>query len=393
MTSFEKIAEAFRGALGRDPEVLVRAPGRVNLLGAHVDYHEGWVLPGAIDRAIWLAAARSESRRNTWHALDLGETASIDLDDLPPPVGERERLRSSWRDYPAGALWALRRDHGSPPALDVVFGGNLPRGAGVSSSAALEVAFLLAWRELGELDLDLDVIAALGRSIENTYIGVASGIMDQQASLWGREGQLLLLDCRDLSKRWVPLPADCSVLVADSGVRRRLAGSAYNERARECAEALADLQRSGFKAHTLRDVLPTDLEHAEGVLPERLLRRVRHVVEECARVRRGAEVLGDGNLEEFGGLMRASHQSSRDLYEVSIAELDTLASAAGSAEGCYGARLSGGGFGGCVTALVRQESASAVKEGMAQAFSSQFGRAPEVLECRIHAGAEAVRCG
>ena len=393
ITSFEEIAESFRGAFGRHPEVLVRAPGRVNLLGAHIDYHEGWVLPGAVDRSIWLAAARTEAERNTWHALDLGESVTVDGGALPPPVGERQEPISTWQDYPAGVVWALRHEAGEPPALDAVFGGNLPRDAGVSSSAALEVAFLLAWNELGDLDLEPDAIAALGRSIENRYIGVGSGIMDQQASLWGRMGQLLLLDCRDLSKRWITLPPDCSVLVADSGVRRRLAGSSYNQRVLECAEALAELQRSGIGARTLRDVLPADLVRAKDLLPARLFRRVRHVVEECSRVQHGAQVLADGNLTELGDLMRASHESSRDLYEVSIPELDALASTAWSAEGCYGARLSGGGFGGCVTALVQHESASAVAETVRQAFSARFGRSPAVFECRIEAGAEAIRCG
>ena len=387
-----RVETTFRQRFNADPEILVRAPGRINLIGAHVDHSEGWVLPGAIDRAVWLAArpARDEAAA-TVVAIDLDDEATLDPAAIPPPVTERPAPKAEWVDYPRGVAWALTRAGHPPPGLDVVFAGDVPMGGGVSSSAAVEVAFLTAWNELAGSPLDGVTLARLGRQSENGYLGVASGLMDQYASLHGRAGHLLLLDCRRLEHREVPLPPGLAVVVFDSGVSRALAGSSYNDRPRECAEALEVLRRRLPDARTLRDVSLEDLDRWEDDLAPPLDRRARHVVEECARVLRGAEALTAGDVAACGRLIDGSHASSRDLFEVSVPELDRLAAAASAADGCYGARLSGAGFGGCAVALVEQDAVTAVVEAVRDAFHDRFGRRPEWFECSIADGAQCWR--
>jgi galactokinase len=386
----EKIADAFQERFRRPPQVVSRAPGRVNLLGAHVDHQEGWVLPGAIDRAIWLAAGRRHDRRLLLHALDFGEVLEIELDALPPPRPERAGDRASWADLPTGVAWALQLSGTKPCGMDAVFGGDLPIGAGVSSSAAVEMAFLLAWEQLGDFSLDDVSRARLGRRVENDYLGVGSGLMDQLVSLKGRNGEVLLIDCRTLHCEAVPLPPGLVVLMADSIGRRRLVESGYNSRQQECAEALSRLRRRFPGLQTLRDLTADDLRKVAGYLEPRLERRVRHVVTECARVLVGVEALETGDLEKLGSLMRSSHESSRDLFEVSTRELDLLAEVAWSQPGCYGARLSGGGFGGFVGALVEEEALDAVQGALSEAFSRSFDRSTSFFTCRFAEGARVI---
>ena len=387
------VTEAFRQHFDRAPEVVVRAPGRVSLLGAHVDYSEGWVITGAIDRAVWLAAAPAAGTEARVHALDLDARAKLDLAHLPPPLADREDGRASWIDYPAGVAWVLRETGRQPPAMDVVFGGDVPIGAGVSSSAAVEMAFLLAWEAIAEhqrangFGLDGVTRAQIGMSCENDYLGVMSGIMDQFSSLHGAAGKLVFLDCRSLEHELLPLPESASVLVADSGVRRRLTDFGYNDRRGECREAVVFLLSRLDEIETLRDVSLEDFELHSHILPMPLRRRARHAIEECRRVLQGAEALKRGDLAAFGRLIRQSHLSSRDLYEVSVPETDVLAASAWAVDGCHGARLVGGGFGGCVMALVETAAVDGVRAAMIRAFAREFGREPEVFACSIADGA------
>lgn len=397
--SREGIAEAFESRYGRPPEVVVRAPGRVNLLGAHVDTSEGWVLPAAIDRAVWLAAATRLARGRgelTVAALDLEAEKTLLLDHLPPPrserAGDKQADEDAWVDLPAGLAWTLLKSGRRPPEVDVAFSSDIPMGAGVSSSAAVEMAFLLAWETLALQTGDAWGLsgmerARLGQQVENGYLGVRSGIMDQFASLHGREGRAILLDCRSLENRLVSIPDSTAILVADSGLRRRLGASGFNDRQGETRRALEGLQELLPRLATLRDVSLEDLELWEHRLGVDLRRRARHVVEECIRVRAGARALETRDLEAFGMFMRASHRSSRDLFEVSLPELDELAAAAWSAEGCLGARLSGGGFGGCVTALVEAGAVEGVSRAIRTAFHDRFGRSPDLWVARVSAGA------
>lgn len=380
------IERAFGDSFGATPEVVVRAPGRVNLLGAHVDYSGGWVLPAAIDRSIWLAARRSSSERGRLVACDLNaratlEGASVDPAGAPYP---------EWSRYPRGVFWALHHRGYSPPSIDAVFGGDLPRGAGVSSSAAVEVAFCLAFEALGGFELEGRERALLGRRVENEVVGVQSGVMDQFASIFGEEGHALLLDCLTLDHESIPISSQAIVVVADSGVRRRLLGSGFNDRRAECTEAVARLSSVLPDLRGLRDVTLEQLDAHRPLLPDPLAQRVQHVVEECARVLQGAAALRAGRLEALGSAMRDSHCSSRDLYQVSLPELDVLAETAWGVSGCYGARLAGGGFGGCVTALVAEGSFEQLEARWAEAFARRFARRPATFRCRIAGGAEVV---
>ena len=387
--SCDEVATAFGRRYGRRPQVLVRAPGRVSLLGAHVDYSEGWVISGAIDRAVWLAAAATDGLTRI-AALDLGETATLDLARLPPPVPERTGGGATGVDLPAGVAWALAEAGHRPPTMDVAFAGNVPIGAGVSSSAAVEMAWLLAWEAVaGAAGFGLDGAgrARLGQRAENGYLGVRSGIMDQFSSLHGAAGQLIFLDCRSLAFEHLPLPPTAAVLVADSGVRRCLVDIDYGDRRQQCREAVAILAPHLPGIRTLRDVSCEDFELVSHHLPRLLRRRARHAVEECRRVRDGAAALRRGDLAAFGRLMRRSHLSSRDLYEVSIPELDVLAAAAWATPGCYGARLSGAGFGGCLTVLAEASAVEAVHRAMDDAFHREFARRPEIFACAVGEGA------
>lgn len=380
----DRVRAGFRSRFGRPPEVVVRAPGRINLIGAHVDHHEGWVLPGAIDRSVWLAAARIDRPTLDLVALDLDQRQTVSLEDppLPPAVDG-----GGWWSYPHAVAAALEQQSLPVCGLEAVYGGDLPRAAGVSSSAAVEVAFALAWQTLGRWLASREQLAAAARRAENTYLGVQSGIMDQLASLCGQEGHLLLLDCRDLSYRPIALPRKLVVLVADSGVRRRLAGSAFNERRKQTLSALDHLRRTRPELRSLRDITVSDFDSLARGLPPLSARRARHVVEECARVRRCAAALEGGDLDEVAALVRASHESSRHNQEVSLPELDELAAAAWPVPGCYGARLSGGGFGGCVTALTHVDAVDDVAGAMTDAFAGRFHRRPEIFGCAIADGA------
>lgn len=388
-----RVRDAFREKFGRPPEILVRAPGRVVLLGAHVDYQEARVLPAAIHSAVFLAAARRDDGRLRLAALDLGATAELELAALPPPVPERHPWNSGFADYPAGVVRELAAAGCGVEGLDAAYGGDLPQGAGVSSSAAVEVAFLLAFRELYGLDLDAVAVAGIARRTENHYLGVQSGAMDQLACLEGRAGHAVLVDCRTFGTTALPLGAGLGFLVFDSGVRRRLVDSGFNDRRSECRLAIAILKRFLPCLEVLRDLDAATLADLERHLPAPLDRRVRHAVEEMARVEEGAAALRRGDVGRLGELMRRSQESSRDLYEVSLPELDLLCEAAWRAPGCLGARLMGGGFGGAVAALVEADAAAGVAEAVAATFAKGFGRRPPVFATSPAAGAQILARG
>ena len=375
----EELEARYRRRFGQAPETVVRAPGRLTLLGAHIDYSEGWVLPVAIDRAVYLAAGGRDDGRLDLVAADLGETAMLELAHLPPPVAERDPADSAWTDYVAGVAWALDEAGRAPAGLNVVIGGDLPMGCGLSSSAALESALVLAWEAVSGFRLAPVERARIGHRAEVGYLGLGSGIMDQFVVLHARRGSAVFLDCRSLDHQAIPLPAGSRLVVADSGVERRLVGSEFNSRRRECERAVDLLRVALPEISTLRDVAPAELAEHSVLLPPAIARRARHVVGECRRARQGAAALRAGDGRELGRLMRRSHESSRDLYEVSLPELDTLAAAAWAAPGCLGARFSGGGFGGCVGALVEAGAEGAVAAAMADAFEARFGRRPAIF--------------
>ncbi len=383
----KQVSAAFTKHFSRPPALVARAPGRINLLGAHVDYHEGWVMPAAIDREVWLAAAPIAGATSRIVAADLDQTASLDHGALAPPVPARENRQAHWWDYPGGLLHTLHQLGHEPVAMDVLFTSTVPIGAGVSSSAAVEMAFLLAWEALSAFSLDNLTKAQVGQRTENLYLGVGSGLLDQLASLLGREGHLLFLDCRHFTWEPIPLPAGLSFLVADSGIRRRLTESGFNDRRGESFQALEILRRPLPGLRSLRDLSVDDLEQHVGLLPPRLARRARHVVLECRRVSSGAAALRAGDLSAFADIVQASHASSRDLYEVSLPELDLLADTAAQHPACHGARLMGGGFGGCVGALVQEQESDSVARAMVKAFRRVFNQDLATFSARAAAGA------
>jgi len=357
----------------------------VNLLGAHVDYSEGWVMPAAIHRAVWVAAGPNTRSQLDVEALDLDDHRVVDIDPPARPVALDSRS-PSWVDYPRGVAWALREKGLWPGGMNAVFGGDLPRGVGVSSSAAVEMAFLLAWEEISGFEIEKVEKAQVGVLTENAYLGVQSGIMDQFASLFGRSHHVLCIDCRSLTHETVPVPDHLVLVVTDTQVKRRLVDSNFNDRRAECAEAVDRLRSDFPELQTLRD-LPLESVEVVDTLPEPFGRRARHVVEECARVHQGLEALRRGDLARFSGAVRGSHVSSRDLYDVSIPELDRLAEIAWEFEGCHGARLTGAGFGGCVVAVVERDGAEELVEQQRRGYLESFGSEPVSFVSEFAAGA------
>jgi galactokinase len=376
-----QLRRAFSQAFGASPQVLVRAPGRVNLIGEHTDYNEGFVLPVAIDRAIYIAARARADRRVRLVALDMGQRTEFTLDAIV-----RDET-APWSNYVRGVALFLEQAGYALRGLDGVIRGDVPRGAGLSSSAALEMAAALAFQVTSGLALDRVQMALVGRRAENEFVGVQTGIMDQFVSALGRRDHALWIDCRSLEYRLVPLPADVRIVVADSGVRRGLVASAYNQRRAECEEGVRRLAERLPGIRALRDVSVAAFEAHKDVLPQPVRRRVQHVVYENRRVLDAVAALEHGDLAAMGRLMDASHASLRDLYQVSGPELDALVEIARSVPGCLGARLTGAGFGGCTVNLVEQHAVPAVVAAIERDYPARTGRTPRVYICRAVDGA------
>jgi len=377
------IEEAFKKIFGASPEVVVRAPGRVNLIGEHTDYNDGFVLPAAIDRFIELAGRRRSDRTIRVHSTDFQDSAEFSLDDNQKDSEHR------WSNYLRGVSKFLESDGHHLTGAEIVFGGNVPRESGLSSSAAVEVAATTFWQRLMGLKLDPVYVVKLARRAENEFVGVPCGIMDQFISALGRKEHALFLDCRDLSYRHVPLRGDVKLVVCNSGVKRALAQSEYEVRLKQCNQSVAQLKSVGLAINNLRDVEPEDLETAGEALTELLMRRARHVVTENARVLEAVKALEAGDLERFGELMNASHESLRDDYEVSSKELDTLVELAWNQPGTLGARMTGAGFGGCTVNLVRTDAADAFAEAVSRGYQEALGLKAEIYVCQASDGAMA----
>jgi galactokinase len=372
---------------GYPPSTLARAPGRVNLLGEHVDYNDGAVLPAAIDREVLLAAAPLAERVARLHALDLGEQVEFALDGLERKMDISGAALPAWALYPAAVAWSLQEAGLPVNGVEAVFSSNVPIGAGLSSSAAVEVGFAMVWMALGGWDLDRVRLAQLCQRAENAYVGVNSGLMDQFASANGVEGHALYFDTRSLEWEPVPLPPGTAIVIADSSMRRSLAGSAYNERRASCEQAVAILQEHLPQIRSLRDVSPTEFAAYRDRLPTTVARRAEHVVKEIARVESAVNALKRGEASAFGALMFAGHASLRDLYEVSIPELDMLVEIARGLSGILGARLTGAGFGGCTVNLIQAEAAEEFIQGLSEGYQQVSGRTAQVYLCQASQGA------
>jgi galactokinase len=375
---------------GLSPDIFVRAPGRVNLLGGHVDMHGGPVINIAINREIWLAAAYGTPELVQLHAPDLGGCSTMlslkSLNERKDIVGD---ALPNWALYPAGVAWALQRRGLSVSGINAAFLGNVPMRAGLSSSAAVEETFAIAWQALGNWRLDGGELAVLGTEVEREYIGVGSGIQDQFTCLHARKGHVLWLDCRTLDYRHIPLPSSANIVICDTNTRRELAGSGYTSRAQDGHAAAHTIRLVNPQVETLRDVSPEQLVEFEALLTPNQYRRARHVISEIARVDQGLHVLEQqGNLAAFGRLMNESYWSARDDYGSSSAALDAMWAAATQHDGCFGARYSGGGEAGVIVALVATEAVEDFITCTAARYERAAGRAGElyVVEAAESAG-------
>ncbi len=384
----DRITNIFHETFGRAPIHLVRAPGRVNLLGEHVDYNDGFVLPAAIDRATYIAVSPTNTALSTLVAVDFNQQASFSPQTIPSKTQAEGSPLPEWAHYPAGVMWSLNEDQLETNGINAVYASDVPRGSGLSSSASVEMAFMLAWQTLSNWTLPPMQRALLGQKAENQYVGVNCGIMDQFASACGVENKLLLLDCRSLEWKTIPLPEDVSIVIADTTVRRKLTSGEYNKRRAACEEAVRLLKQDLPNIRSLRDVSVEEFNRFADKLPEEVSKRARHVVEEIERSNQAEALLEAGNIQRFGELMNQCHASLRDFYEVSSPELNAMASIAQSLDGCYGARLTGAGFGGCTANLVAREKADEFARTLGARYKAETGLHPEIYITRASNGAE-----
>ncbi|MCH8978955.1 MAG: galactokinase [Armatimonadetes bacterium] len=382
MAGLESLVSRARGLFserfGGSPEVVSVAPGRVNLIGEHTDYNEGFVFPAAIDRHVVVAARRADSASEVW-SEGFKEAARFS-------VGE-EREMAGWARFPCGVAWTLvRAGFEVRSEIEAVVASDLPVGSGLGSSAAIELAFAGLWNELDGLGLGGKELALLAQRCEHEFIGVKCGVMDQLASSLGRQGQAMLLDSRSLEVEYKPIPKGINIVLCDTGKGRSLGSTAYNERLAECQAVCRDLQVQSLRDATL-DRLRGTYEDRSSVK----YRRARHVLTENQRCVMFSEALDRSNYGAIGRLMEESHSSLRDDYEVSCAELDAMAESARLAPGCIGARMTGAGFGGACIALVEagkaEEFASAAGAGYRKRTD---GFEPAFLTCTAADGARLI---
>lgn len=375
------LADEFRRRFGREPEVVVRAPGRVELIGGHTDYNEGFVMPAAIDRDVLMAGAVAQGDTVRVWSVNFREMSEILLTDI------RRVEEASWSNYIRGVLDQFHRAGRVTPPMELVVEGNIPLGSGLSSSAALEVATACLILKLTDGDMDGREMALLCQRAENEFVGVNCGIMDQFISVLGQAGKTMFLDCRTLDHQFANLPRGTRIVVADSKKPRTLAGSEYNVRRAQCEEAVSILRKHINGIRALRDVSVEDLERHGGKLPDVVRKRARHVVHENERVLQALRALNAGDETEFGNLLNQSHASARDLYEISCDEMNWLQEAAVSVPGCLGSRLMGGGFGGCTVSVVRDEAVDEFRAVVSERYARQTGIEPEISVLNASDGA------
>jgi galactokinase len=364
----------FRERYGAEPALVVRAPGRVNLIGEHTDYNDGFVMPMAIDRAVWIALRRRDDQMVELYSMDFQERAAFDL-------AERDCSSSGWIKYVHAMALVLAEEH-ALNGCEGVIGGDVPIGAGLSSSAAIELAAARAFAALGNIPWDASRMALRAQRAENVWVGVNCGIMDQMISATGKAGHALLLDCRTLQTRHVPIPDGVAVVVLDTATRRGLVDSAYNERRQSCQAAAALLEVAA-----LRDVDAATFAARADRMPELMRKRARHVITENERTLAAADALAAGDVERVGQLMNESHASLQHDFEVSSRELDGIVEIARQQPGCFGARMTGAGFGGCAVALVENSRAAAFAGTVAREYRSAYDLQPNAYVCVAADGA------
>lgn len=383
MIDTAELMAQFTDRFGGAPQIF-RAPGRVNLIGEHTDYNDGFVLPAAIDLATYAACGKRRDKRVVLHSLALDETYEFDIDDLGASP------RRAWTDYVQGVALALRASGRTLDGANVLVQGDLPMGAGLSASAALEVVIGFALCRLAASAIERTDLARLCQFAENNFVGARCGVMDQLISCCGVAGHALLIDCRTLAMRPVSIPPEAGIVICNTMVSHALATSAYNRRREECERAVEILSERLAGVSALRDVGPEMLSRHAAELPDDILRRARHVVTENARTIAAAEALKAGDLARVGKLMNDSHASLRDDYEVSCPEADVMTALAQSRAGVFGARMTGGGFGGCTVNLVARPAIDEFIDFIVAAYRQETGLTPQVFCCTPSDGVDLV---
>lgn len=384
MPILETVVTEFQRIYGTRPEKIARAPGRVNLIGEHTDYNDGFVMPIAIDREVMMSARARDDHKICVTALDIdgGQTDVFDTDDIPHHPDYR------WANYLRGVAYFLQQEGVELRGMDAVFTSNLPSGAGLSSSAALEVCTATMMQAYARKQLNKVVIAQVCQRSENNFVGVKSGIMDQYASALGEAGAAIKIDCRLLTYETVKLPKGVSIIVADTNKKRHLAGSDYNTRRMECENAAVLIsQILGKRVDALRDVSLKEFKAVAKYLPDNLMRRARHVITENDRVQKAARAAKSNDAVKFGAFMNESQASLREDYAASSPELDIMIEIALKQPGCLGSRLTGAGWGGATVNLVRNANVDAFVETVAREYETSTGIHPWVSLVKPSAGA------
>jgi len=376
-----ELVTRFAQVFGRHPAFVARAPGRVNLIGEHTDYNDGFVLPMAIDRDVTIVGAPRGDRAVRLHSINFVAEVTFSLDRIEKTTAD------TWSNYARGVADALQRAGYTLSGFDGVIYGDVPIGSGLSSSAATEMATVMAFAAAGAGGARPSIptgaqAARLAQHAENEFVGVNCGIMDQFISSLGKAGHALFIDCRSLDYTLVPMPRGVTVLVVDTDAPRSLAASAYNERRAQCEQAARALD-----VPTLRDVSAEMFERRQGELPDLIARRAAHVIHENQRVLSAAAALRAGDVTTFGELMNRSHDSLRDLYQVSSEALDAVVDIARSVPGVHGARMTGAGFGGCAIALVDDARVHELTHAINRDYPRRTGRQPKVYPCVASDGA------
>lgn len=378
------VVESFKEKFDAEPTVLVRAPGRVNLIGEHTDYNDGFVLPMAIDRAAWIALRPRDDGLVRVYSLDYEETIEFGSGAIQKGKG--------WGEYIKGMVWALEKEREDKKGKwklqgwEGVLGGDIPKGAGLSSSAGVELAAARAFAEVSDIEWNPAFMAQIGQKAENHWVGVNCGIMDQMVSAAAQAGHALFLDCRSLEYEHVPLPDDIAVVVMDTSTRRGLVDSAYNERRSQCEAGAAF-----FGVRALRDVSPERFGNESGnIEDETVMRRARHIISENQRVLDAVTAMRAGDVRKLGSLFNESHLSLRDDFEVTNEALNQIVDAAQAHPACYGARMTGAGFGGCAVALVKQNQVDTFVSTVVAEYRQKSGLDAEMYVCRPSEGASSL---
>ena len=376
-----QLLDAFQARFGTAANIF-RAPGRVNLIGEHTDYNDGFVLPAAIEFYCWAAAAPRKDGKLVIYSENFNEAVEASLDSLSPLV------KKHWANYPLGVPWALLQAGKRLTGANIYIAGEVPLGAGLSSSAAIEVAVGLALLSVSGLAVDRTELAQLCQRAENEFVGARVGIMDQFVSCYGRAAHALMLDCRSLEYEFVKLPADVQLVICNTMVRHEVASGEYNARRAECEEGVRVLQKAFPEIRALRDVTLAQLEAHRQKLSPIVFARCRHVITENARVKSAVEAFRRGDMRALGPLMQDSHRSLADDYEVSCKELDLMVEIAAAQPGLIGARMTGGGFGGCIINLVESAAVNNFKQRVTEEYSSKTGLTPEIYVSPASEGAQ-----